>query len=111
MTNNRAELMAIIRACQLCPDPKAQLTIYTDSQYCIKVITQWQRKWRKDGWMTSGLVYRHGVLQPDSADPKPVVNKDLIRRLEKELRSREIRPELIYIKGHAGHFGNEAADK
>ena len=35
-TNNRAELMAIIRAVQLCPDPHAQLVIYTDSQYCIK---------------------------------------------------------------------------
>ena len=35
-TNNRAELMAIIRAIELCPDPNAQLIIYTDSMYCIK---------------------------------------------------------------------------
>jgi hypothetical protein len=34
-TNNRAELMGLIRAVQLCPDPDAQLVIYTDSQYCI----------------------------------------------------------------------------
>lgn len=35
-TNNRAELMGIIRAIQLCPDPSAQLIIYSDSQYSIK---------------------------------------------------------------------------
>lgn len=35
-TNNRGELMGIIRAIQLCPDPTAQLIIYSDSQYSIK---------------------------------------------------------------------------
>jgi ribonuclease HI len=49
-TNNRAELMGIIRAIQLCPDPSAQLKIYTDSQYCINGAClpkrrEWQEKY------------------------------------------------------------------
>lgn len=38
-------------------------------------------------------------------------NKDLIRRLERELRSRSVRPTLVYVKGHAGIYGNEMADR
>ncbi|PWN51287.1 ribonuclease H-like protein [Violaceomyces palustris] len=95
-TNNRAELMAIIRAIQLCPDPDAELQIYTDSQYAISAITQWQGNWRAKGWKLS--------------TGEPVMNKDLIRRLERELRKRKIRPKLIKVKGHDGIYGNEMAD-
>jgi hypothetical protein len=34
-TNQRAELIAMIRAIQLCPDEEAQLMIYTDSRYSM----------------------------------------------------------------------------
>ncbi|PWO01351.1 ribonuclease H-like protein, partial [Tilletiopsis washingtonensis] len=96
-TNNRAELTAIIRACQLCPMTGAQLQIYTDSQYSVKAIQEWQQGWRRRGWRTSNAA--------------AVLNKDLIRLLERELRKHVPRPNLIYVKGHAGHVGNEAADR
>lgn len=99
-TNNRAELMAIIRACQLCPDPAAQLRIYTDSRYSIQAMTEWQHNWRRNKWMRGTGSQRSAVM-----------NKDLIRRLERELRARTLRPELVYVKGHASSVGNNEADR
>ncbi len=40
-TNNRAELMAMIRAIQLCPDDGRQLAIQTDSQYSKDCVEKW----------------------------------------------------------------------
>ncbi|UZJ56462.1 hypothetical protein CBS101457_005782 [Exobasidium rhododendri] len=96
-TNNRAELMGIIRAVQLCPDADAQLIIYTDSQYCINAINLWQRNWRRQNWRTS--------------KDEPVLNKDLIRLLERELRNRKLRPTLVKVKGHSSNKGNRKADQ
>lgn len=42
---------------------------------------------------------------------KEVQNRDLIRRLDRELKSRSIPPTLKYVKGHAGIHGNEMADR
>jgi ribonuclease HI len=60
-------------------------------------IQEWQQGWRRRGWRTSNAA--------------AVLNKDLIRLLERELRKHVPRPNLIYVKGHAGHVGNEAADR
>ncbi|KDN43194.1 hypothetical protein K437DRAFT_237308 [Tilletiaria anomala UBC 951] len=96
-TNNRAELMAIIRACELCQDTSINLQIHTDSQYSMKAINVWQQKWREKGWkLASG-----GNVQ----------NRDLIERIEELFRQRDTRPKLIYVPGHSGDPGNEAADK
>lgn len=99
-TNNRAELMALIRACQLCPDADAHLKIYTDSKYAIQAINEWQQTWRRNNWMRGSGKQRRAVM-----------NKDLIRRLEWELRARKHRPELLYVKGHATSKGNIEADR
>lgn len=96
-TNNRAELMAIIRAIQLCPDPDAQLHIYSDSKYCIQAMDEWVTGWRKKRWMRS--------------QNEPVKNRDMIRLLDKLLRERRRRPRLIYVKGHSKNEGNNEADR
>lgn len=95
-TNNRAELMAIIRAIQISPTD-CELTIHTDSQYSIQAINSWQYAWRAKKWRRS--------------NGEVVQNRDLIRRLECELRARPIRPVLKYVKGHAGIHGNEMANR
>ncbi|CAO1617372.1 unnamed protein product [Sympodiomycopsis kandeliae] len=95
-TNNRAELMAAIRAVQIAP-PDQPLIIHTDSRYTIDTVTTWIGNWRKNRWITS-----MGAA---------VQNRDLIRRLDKELKNRPIRPTLKYVKGHAGIHGNEMADR
>lgn len=96
-TNNRAELMAIIRAIQLNPDPKAQLHIFTDSQYSINCLTDWQFKWRRNKW-------KRGANED-------VKNKDLIRLCEFEIRKCAHRPIISYVKGHSSNKGNREADR
>ena len=45
-TNNRMELMAAIRGLEALTG-HSQVTLYTDSQYVCKGITEWIRKWKQ----------------------------------------------------------------
>ena len=92
-TNNRMELTAVIRALEALPRG-SRVRLYTDSQYVQKGMTEWIASWKGRGWRT--------------ADRKPVKNEDLWRRLD-ELAARH-RVEWRWVKGHAGHDGNERAD-
>jgi ribonuclease HI len=93
-TNNRMELTAVIRALEALKRP-CRVRLYTDSQYVQKGISEWIHGWKKRGWKTSG----NG----------PVKNADLWRRLD-ELAARHA-VEWHWVKGHAGHPGNERADR
>lgn len=92
-TNNRMELLAAIESLQALP-AGAHVAIYTDSQYVKNGITQWIIKWKQNNWQT--------------ADKKPVKNKDLWLALDSLLSSYHI--EWHWVKGHAGHSSNERAD-
>ena len=92
-TNNRMELTAVIRALEALMRP-CRVTLHTDSQYVQQGITTWIHDWKKRGWKTAGK--------------KPVKNEDLWRRLDELAGQHEI--EWIWVKGHAGHDGNEHAD-
>ncbi|KAJ1024504.1 hypothetical protein NDA13_004435 [Ustilago tritici] len=96
-TNNRAELTAIIRAIQLCPDDDSRLEIYSDSKYSMSCVNDWIHKWKKNGWKTQM--------------GKDVENKDLIVKLDEEMERRVPRPILIYVYAHAGIEENEVVDK
>ena len=53
-TNNRMELLAIIKALEALKFP-CQVDLYTDSRYVSNAINQnWIKKWQKNGWKTSG---------------------------------------------------------
>lgn len=93
-TNNRMELTAVIRALEALKRPSTVL-VHTDSQYVQKGISEWIHNWKRNGWRTS--------------DKKPVKNTDLWQHLDELARQHEIR--WIWVKGHAGHPGNERADK
>ena len=92
-TNNRMELMAVIRAMEALKRP-SRVRVYTDSQYVHKGISEWVHKWKRNGWKT--------------AAKEPVKNEDLWKRLD-ELRG-EHEVEWHWVKGHAGHPENERAD-
>ncbi|WFC95519.1 ribonuclease H [Malassezia brasiliensis] len=96
-TNNRAELTAILRAIETCPEPSKPLRIFTDSQYAMKAVTQWIPAWKRNGWRTS--------------TGSDVQNKDLIVSLDYAFTSRTPRPSLVYVRAHAGTHGNEMADR
>ena len=88
-TNNRMELAAAIQGIAFCPKD-AKLTLWTDSNYVKRGITQWIENWKKKNW-------------------KDVKNPDLWKELDATCQGREI--EWNWIKGHAGHAGNEMADQ
>ncbi|QPK62025.1 ribonuclease HI [Methylomonas sp. LL1] len=92
-TNNRMELMAAIQALETLNRPCA-VKLHTDSKYVLQGITEWMSNWKKRGWKT--------------AANKPVKNEDLWRRLDQSIQQHTI--EWIWVKGHAGHDGNERAD-
>lgn len=81
-TNNIGELMAIKIALENVADPTRPVHIYTDSTYCIGVLTQ--------GW-------------------KAKANQELIAAIKK-LLPRFTDLKFFKVKGHAGHPLNERAD-
>lgn len=93
-TNNRMELLAVIRALESL-NRHCNIRLHTDSQYVQKGISEWIHSWKQRGWRT--------------ADKKPVKNDDLWRRLDELAAQHDI--EWRWVKGHAGHDGNERADK
>jgi ribonuclease HI len=92
-TNNRMEMMAVIEALSALKRP-CDITLYTDSKYVMQGITEWIHNWRRRGWRT--------------ADGKPVKNVDLWQRLDQAVAQHKINWQ--WVKGHAGHPGNERAD-
>ena len=95
-TNNRMELMAAIRAIEaIKPDYKGPITLWTDSTYVLKGITEWIKGWKRRGWK--------------KGDKKPVINKDLWQQLDALNTARDI--DWKWVKGHAGVEGNERADE
>lgn len=94
-TNNQAELTAVLELLRITAEGGKPLEILCDSQYVINCCTQWMAKWKKNGWR--------------KADRKPVENQDLLRQLDVALQGRKV--EFKWVKGHAGHSLNEAADE
>jgi len=92
-TNNRMELTAAIEALRALKIP-SQVRLWTDSKYVQQGITQWLPNWKRRNWRTHAN--------------KPVKNADLWRQLDAERQVHDI--EWCWVKGHAGHPGNEAAD-
>ena len=92
-TNNRMELTAVIRALEALERP-SRVRLYTDSQYVQRGISAWILDWKRRGWRTAGR--------------KPVKNEDLWRRLDELAALHDV--EWHWVKGHAGHAGNERAD-
>jgi ribonuclease HI len=82
-TNNRAEISAVLAVLSIAP-PTLPLTIYSDSEYTIKVAT--------------------GIYQMKA-------NADLWTYYRKLLSYRKQKPDFIWVRGHAGQEHNERADE
>jgi ribonuclease HI len=94
-TNNMGELMAVLDLLNSTESARDQpLQVLCDSQYVINCLTKWLKGWKKKGWK--------------KADGKPVLNQDLLKQLDAALAGRDVTFE--WVKGHAGHPLNEAAD-
>jgi ribonuclease HI len=92
-TNNRMELKAVIEALSALKRP-CTVIVHTDSQYVQKGISEWIQGWKARGWKTAAR--------------EPVKNVDLWQALDAARATHTI--EWRWVKGHAGHEGNERAD-
>ena len=92
-TNNRMELTAVIEALAALKGP-SRVTLHLDSEYVRNGITSWIHNWKRRGWRT--------------AANQPVKNVDLWQRLDALTQPHQI--DWRWVKGHAGHEGNERAD-
>jgi ribonuclease HI len=92
-TNNRMELLALIRAVDLVPSGR-QATVYSDSNLAVRTINEWAAGWEQRGWKRKS---------------GPVENLDLVKEAYSVYKRR---PELdvIWIKAHVGFRWNEYAD-
>jgi ribonuclease HI len=92
-TNNRMELMAVIRALEALKRPSA-IRLHTDSRYVMDGASKWMKNWKANGWKT--------------ADRKPVKNEELWRALDAAMAEHKI--SWKWVAGHSGHPENERVD-
>ncbi|EAU92310.2 hypothetical protein CC1G_00529 [Coprinopsis cinerea okayama7 len=98
-TNNRAELLAILRVLETAPISKTPLLIKSDSQYSMNCLQVWLPGWVKRGWK--------------NAKGEPVKNAPIIRLISAHLDRRAQlgqKVRMVYVEGHSGNVGNDGAD-
>ena len=93
-TNNRMELLAVIRGLEATPAGSA-VVVTTDSEYTVKGLREWMKGWKARGWR--------------KADKKPVMNVDLWKQLDALQAERSVDPR--WIRGHNEHPENERCDQ
>lgn len=94
-TNNRMELMGLLAAFRMIP-AGTKVTVYSDSELCVKTFNEWAKNWEAQGW-TRGK------------KKEPIKNVELVKEVYEIFQKR---PEisLAWIKAHAGNKWNEYAD-
>ncbi|QMU96945.1 ribonuclease HI [Microbacterium esteraromaticum] len=94
-TNNQGELQAVLELLRATAGIDEKIVIECDSRYVIDSVTKWMPGWKRRGWR--------------KADGAPVLNRDLLEGIDEAMRGRDV--EFSWVKGHAGHPLNEAADE
>ena len=99
-TNNRMELKAFLKTFELL-NTKYQnqiATIYSDSSYCINILTSWIYSWCKNDWKNN--------------KGEQIKNLDIILSLHKYYTINSFISQINFtkIKGHNGNIGNQLSD-
>ncbi|PHS78563.1 MAG: ribonuclease HI [Rhodospirillaceae bacterium] len=94
-TNNRMEMMAVIKALESLKRGVGLVNIHTDSKYVMDGAEKWLAGWKRNGWKTGAK--------------KPVKNQDLWQHLDKLLQAHTIK--WFWVKGHSGDPDNERCDE
>ena len=90
-TNNRMELLAVIKGLEALKVEGCNVTIYSDSRYVVDAVTKgWVFGWEKKGF-------------------KEKKNPDLWQRFLKVFRRHTVR--FVWVKGHDGNTENERCDR
>jgi ribonuclease HI len=96
-TNNRMELLAVIRGLETLKRP-ATVELISDSTYVLKGLAEWMPKWKANGWR-----------RREGDQWKEVKNEDLWRSLDQLVAKHRVR--VTHVRGHAGHPENERCDQ
>ncbi len=92
-TNNRMEMTAILSALAQLPSD-AEVTLFSDSDLCVKTLTLWAKTWKSRGWKK-----KDGEIK----------NLDLVIDTY-ELLCKHPKVKVQWIKAHNGQRWNEYAD-
>lgn len=96
-TNNRMELLAVIRGLEALKRP-CEVELFTDSVYVGKGLTEWMPKWKVNGWR-----------RKEGDSWKPIKNEELWRRLDELIAQHKLK--YTRVAGHSGHPENERCDQ
>lgn len=98
-TNNRMEMNAVICGLKYVESNKISepIQIITDSQYVIKGITDYIKKWQQNNWKT--------------AANKPVKNQDLWIEMNHLIENLAPNLQFKWVKGHSGNKMNDKVDQ
>lgn len=90
-TNNRMELLAVIKGLEALKKDGLDVLVYSDSKYVVDSVTKgWIWNWMKTGF-------------------KGKKNEDLWRRYIKAAQNQKVK--FQWVKGHAGNPENERCDQ
>lgn len=90
-TNNRMELLAVIRALEALKNPSTNVIVHSDSKYVVDAVRKgWVFQWEKKGF-------------------KKKKNPDLWKRFLELYRKHGV--EMRWVKGHDGDPRNEECDR
>ena len=89
-TNNRMELLAVIKGLEAIKWDNAEVQVWSDSSYVVKAVNEgWLETWKRTGFAKTQ-------------------NVDLWLRFDAVYRRHRVA--LNWLKGHAGHPENERCD-
>ncbi|CEF69074.1 Ribonuclease H1 [Strongyloides ratti] len=95
-TNIVAELFATLYALRQIKELKIEdAYIYSDSEFVVKSINEWSKKWEQNGWLTTSK--------------KKVAHHDLLLEILDLTESTGTK--ICHVKGHSKDYGNEQAHK
>ena len=94
-TNNRMELLAMINGFHML-DAGDEMTVFSDSIYCVRIATEWAARWEMNGWLRG-------------KKREPIENLDLVKELYGLVEARPL-SSIEWIRGHDGSRWNEYAD-
>lgn len=100
VTNNQMELKAFLKTFELLNTKykNQQATIYSDSAYCVNILSSWIHEWSKNNWKNS--------------KNETIKNLDIISSLYEYYNINFFINQIYIVKvdGHKGNIGNELAD-
>jgi ribonuclease HI len=94
-TNNRMELMAVIRGLEALKEP-CRVSVVSDSRYIVDAMNKgWARRWQANNWKRNKT--------------ERALNPDLWERMLELCSHHEV--DFEWTRGHSGHSHNERCDE